>query len=847
MTSSTSNFSRQIATLLAALLPVGVFGAYLAVFGRPIPREPSAATLRFDTTMTEAARDVVLLGASKIGTDIDRVALGAGLGLSKKGVASMGWSGTTAPIWYAIAENRVFRAGHRPKLVVVYSTLGWTLNVTLGELERSYLMTQIGELEPELDVKVLHRDPSSALYERVRERRAGVRDGLTTLVRDATVGVLFRRRQTPDSADEGPLSAGLLAEGRAVAAPALEKLFGLEAGIDLSQVKRVIPVAEAARAKVEATASHVEDTLVPDFIRLATAHGARIVFVNAPVRASLVGQSAVDPALLRETVEYLNAHGAGYIDAQAFRLPDSAFGDGDHLSRVGRERLTRALVGALADVGALSDGPMRPARVPIAAPQPTITRTGSPPAFPAITPKRGKNDCDWMVDSRSLDALNDLRLSRAHLGMVSPITLLEDGRPLRSHAAPADFNAGCKGAFQHQDRVIKFSPTGPGPDAANGHTYTLGVSEAVPVIDATQHEGWWVYPGTTLTLAFAEGWPPDGPRFVVTATALALGGSGGEATMTVTGSPVTTFHGAGEQVRGVVSAPSPNAAWNIEFTSPPAGPWVLLKRVSVGDGPDARTLIGAEGGTSAALLGGSPITYATAPAVLPPLGVATPGEGELQRYDISGWGVPDTRNLFHIASVAGCSPIRVASEEPGASKRAFRVTEAQVRADGGYAHVGGTLLIAPGSAGETAPEALAATLDPTRRCRGLRWMYPGDTLTLAVKPASMLALDGDPTRLEIGGAAVVKGASDALIRVRLFVGEEVRLDETFPITELNRAPPSWSLTPPLPREHADVRLELSSSAGDPWVLLTSVTLSEDADRSTPPVLAGNPVAAEPAR
>lgn len=804
------------------VLPLVVIAVYVAVLGAPEVKTKDPTTLRFEKTLAIREPDVILLGASKLSTDIDRAALTAALDLPKDAVASLGWSGTTAPLWYAIAENRVFRAGHRPKLIIVYSTFDWTLSVTVGELQRGHLLTQLGDEEPVLDQKVLGRETSNPTLARVLERKGSVRDHLTGWLRDITVGLLFAE----------PGEEGLREAGRATATPALETLFGLEAGVDLSKVKRAIPVAEAARVNVERPVAHVEDTLIPDFIDLVQAHGSRIVFVHAPVRANVVGQYQVDPALLRETLVYLNAHGAGYLDLQALRLPDTAFGDANHLNRNGRDQLTSALAAGLKEINALGDGPIQPTKLRAAFTPPVITRDGAGPALTAGPPKRGPNTCDWTIAVPALERINDLALNRAQLGMVSPIVLLEDGQPLRPHATPPEFNDACTGAFQHQGRVVKFSPTGANAEAASTHAYTLGLSPDLPLRDATRHEAYWVYPGTTLRFSFPEGYAtaaegaaPAGPAsFGVSVTALSLGGTG--ATVRITsqegeiGAPLT---GAGEHTAAVLTPPAPTGPWTLTVTSPPDGPWVLLQRLVFGTKEDARHVIGAEGGTSLGIAASGDSTYAAPPPALGPLSApttlaaATPDAIDLQQYDIRALGLPNTRLLYRVASVAGCSPIRVTST---GQPLPFVVTAAAIEPTGGYAHVGDDLLVSPGATD------LAVSLEPTRKCRALRWLYPGDALTLTASPAVLAGLHASPTHLSIGGAAVIEGPTDAVAQVRLYTGETLRLDTTFPLATLNQAPPSWVLEPPLDIDSAPVRLEIHTPSDAPWVLLSTATLSE---------------------
>ncbi len=819
---------RATAAVLSVLLPLAVLAAPLARWMRAdAPAAKSDVAARLERAVAKDP-DVVVLGASKVGTDLDLALLARELGLPTEQVAGANLSGTTAPVWYAVLDNRVYGSGQTPKLVVVYSTFDWTLaTAPSGETERAVLAGQLDGDDPVLQAKVLGGDGGNVALERLRKHRTEDHTALMGWVRDASVGTLLA---TP-TADEAAAAAGAK-----LAAPALERLFGLGAGLEVSQVARAIPIVEAERATAAMTATRVEDTLVPDFIDLAAAHGTKIVFVSAPVRRDAEIDVDYAPGTARAVVELLNARGAGYADLRDLRLPDSAFGDATHLNKVGREALTRALVTRIKAMGAMGDGPLAAAKLPVVQAAPVATRTGTPPPLPTLTPKRGGNTCDWEAVVPGLNAISDSELDRAGLGMVSPLQVREDGKPLASNATRDDFAFRCGGASQHQGGVVKFSPTDGPAEVAASRAYALALRDDVPVHNARGHEGWWVYPGTSLTLSFADGWTSDeaDPGFGVSVEAIALAAPEGAPmpTLRVDGAgpashtPVA-LSGEGMHRAGAVRLTPPKGAWSIAVDAPADGGWILLRRVRIGNAADTRAIVGEDGPTAiAALAAGA--TYAAAPPELPAKTTFTAHEGAVAKADIATLGVPNTDALWKVGSVAGCSPIRLSEDGALMPNAVVRAQDVVAKGKGAYAQVGDTLF-AIGADGTSPAEngrAYTVALEPTRACRGLRWLYPGDTATIKLPPMLLARLLGGIDTLEIGGAAVVAEGTSPEARVVVKVGDEVRLDGTFALATLAQTPPRWSFDPPLPRGPLPITVELSLPSTAPYMLVSSVALSE---------------------
>ncbi|MFZ5481571.1 MAG: hypothetical protein ACOZNI_32715 [Myxococcota bacterium] len=794
------------AVALAVLGPVLVLGATLAWLARPDPEAAKSPLVQAQEKAVAHDPDVLLLGASKVGTDLDQDALAKALGPARDELRPLNLSGTTAPVWYAILENRVYATGKKPRLIVVYSTFDWVLATRpTGEAERAMLLAQMGADEPVLRAKSLGEGVGGATWDRVRRHRTELHTAMMGFVRDAAVGLAFA---PPDA-------QSVVDAGAKVAAPALESLFGAQAGLDLSHVPRAIPIVEQERETAKA-ATRVEDTLLPDFLALAKENGARIVFVHAPVRLAQEGAFAVDPQLLRDAVQMINEAGAGYVDLRELRLGDAAFGDATHLNRVGRDALTKALIARLQEIGATGDGPIAPAKLPVVTKPPKVARTGSPPALPEVKPTRGPRACGYEAPIPELRPINDFWLQTAGFGMVSPLVMLEDGAPMKAHAGREEFDEACKGAFLHQERAVKFSPTGATPDDLAKHTYAFALADEAPLRTAAGGEAWWVYPGTTLALEFEE---PFAGAFGVAIDAVVYGEPKADPVVRL-GDVEAPMRGVGLHRSASLTAPAPGGPWSLTVSSPADGGWVLIRRLVYGNAADARFVVGSPGGTSVNVIATDGV-YAAPPAPLAPLGPAV-DEAGIARWEIAG--VPDTKELWSVASVAGCSPVRVLEDGKPLATPVVRVED--VKDAGKYTQVGTSLFARASDGGSPASNgrAYGAVLDETRRCRGLRWLYPGDALTLTVKPTFIASLLADPTEVEVGGAAVGAGEAEATLRVR--VGDELFLEATFPVTALNSSPPRLPLARPLPRGPEPVTIELSTPPESPWVLVGSLALTE---------------------
>ncbi len=809
------------------LAPAAIVGAALGLLGRPdedAAEAPIPAELAVCLQAAERADDgVIVVGNSKSGTDIDRPTLAKAIGVAT--VEKIGGPGSAAPLWYAALERCVFEEGHRPKLVIVYGTAGAMLRATLdSEFERLLVAPYLGESEPVLEAKVFGGEASSPFWSRVRTRKTTLVLALQHGVRDLVSGLFFA----------APKGGGLLADGRAYAEPALEKVLGADATADAVARHRAIPVAEAGADAIAARDTTVAATLVPDLVALARAAGTRIVFVQAPVSpAKAETYDKADPALVRELVATFNAEGAGFVDLTTLDLPASAYGDGIHMNSAGRARVTAALGERLRALDALAADAFPAAPLPRVPAE--VRRDGTPPALPTPgEPKRGPWTCGWQIGLPGLAGISDSVLARLGVGQVSPLRLLEDGAPLAPHGTRDEFDLACAGAFNHQNGAIKFSPRGGPADVVPSRTYTVGLSDELPLRDPFGREAWWVYPGTTLRADAAEGWADPVDGFAVRVEAVVAIPGASPATLSWEGgsAPVVAEGIDGE---ATVAGPAPEGPWSVEVRSPPDGPWLLVRRVVAGTSAAPWYLVGAaDAGRTVDLLKGD-VAYAGAPPAIGSLGRIFPAKDGGWRIEADALGVPNGEEVARMSGISACSPLTIAEDgvplpAPNTAPRLVLETP------GAWQHTafGVRFVTVDGSSPLENGRAYTAHLDPARKCRSAWWLYPGDVARFTLPARRLGTFSRGATRLELTAAALGDAGTSALT-ARVLVGDEEHFAGTAPLAGIDRAPPSWTLARAVLPTSPDLTVELSVPADGPFTLITALALFEPGRPAFPAV------------
>ncbi|GDX79541.1 hypothetical protein LBMAG42_13520 [Deltaproteobacteria bacterium] len=803
----------RLLALIAPLLVLLAVGALLREAPpADAPIEISTAAHQLDLRLTRAGgADVVLLGNSKVGTDLDPEAIASLFGTPTT-VVPLGVKGTGMPVWYTVLQDRVYAAGYAPKLIIVYGPLAMMSQSALPTAtQRAQLASQLTLPDPVINQKVFGEAFADPRLQAALDRRTTWHTSLMEGIRGLAVGALLAQ----------PGAEPLAVRGNAHAAPALATLF--EEENQKAGVRHVGPVVEAEIGE-GASDGNVATTLIPDVVRLAHSHGAQVLFVRSPLGEAKRSIDAVPAELEPQVVALLGRVGAGYLDLRDADLSASAYGDGVHLSKAGRSRFTPELVEALRAVGV--GGP----RLAPAAPRPprlhvTGARTGTPPTLPAIEPHRGTQPCNYTAKLVNWEGLGESALIGAGHGLVSPVVVFEDDKPLQMHALPELTAKTCGGAGYFVDDHVKFSPSGPGPESAEQHTYRLGLSADAPMIGGGWEEAWWVYPGTTVRLDVAG--PPNGGVPTVRVKAAVTLEGAGIPTLSVAGSGGASFGRRGHALEAVATAPSAaSGPWSIEVTSPADGPWLLLERVVTGTPEAPQYLVGkADPPTTVPLAQAEP-AYSAAPPWLPLLTdpPAAAKEPNLWIYDVSSFGVPSHGEVFDAAGT-GCSPLDLL--EDGKPIKEILGADGKPIMKLTHTGAGAKVSFSDGRDPNAGDHVYTFRLDPSRVCgkhKGL-WLYPGDELTLRVGPDALSALISGATQLDLGGAVAPAGVFGTL-HVSLVVDDVETLSQTIPTSAFPVPPLDLRGTVSPEAQSAVLRLQLESPRA--YLLITTADLVEAA-------------------
>ena len=300
--------------------------SYLPAIQGPRERHP------FDATPVEDLRrmqfDYVIIGDSMGG----RVDPAYFTQISDRGVAPLLQNATGSAHWFLVFKNWVVASGTRPRYVTIFFRDA-NLTDPMWRLSMSGLDQVATDREDELNRVVGLRTQGAwfqvhAAAEKayaVDRTRGWVEPALTEWVA-RTVAGRQHRQQFVDQMNEA---------------------FGLDhlrpmAAADLA-------AAEDRDLDFQAT---VGTSLIPEFLRLADAHGLRLCFVRV-LRRPHDGQPPDEsPRLTRYVADlrqYLRSHGAVLFDDRDIpELARLAYNDGDHIAREARKRYTELFWSRLA-------------------------------------------------------------------------------------------------------------------------------------------------------------------------------------------------------------------------------------------------------------------------------------------------------------------------------------------------------------------------------------------------------------------------------------------------------------------------------------------------------------------
>ena len=797
--------------LAAVLLPAAIITSAVAWLARDTGYALSPEAAAIEAELAEREPELLLVGNSLVGHGVDEEALGEALGVSTASI----WEAATRPAnWYAVLENRVFGGGHHPEVVVIVNTPQMLLQTRVtSDKARRALIAQVSDYEPVINAKVYGRESAdSLLWHRLESGRADFQEAARAAVRDLSAGLFF--------GGEGDL----LQRGRAVAEPAMQAVFGGDDAVDMSLHHRVIPVLQDEEERVaerEARTVSVGESFVPDLIDLAEENGTRLVFVWIPVSPKATAAAALEPAVIAELLGLLNERGAGWIDLHELPIERSMFKDSVHLNSAGREVFTEALGEALEALGALSERPMPPARLPLVL-RPEVSRQGTPPAPIALAPAPSRAErCGLRAALPELEPISVAALRAARLGPVSPVRIRRDGRELSRGVGWLSVERGCgSGQYIHQAGFVSISADPDHPEAR----YTLDFSDELP-LRVGRYEGWWIYPEGGLRFDFDQA--PERGRVRVWVQPF------GEARVTASldGQPLALRREA-QWLTGEVPL-SGRERWSLSLSA--AGGFAALRRLAVREGgdPEADPWIDIVG--EAALV--EPARASFAPKRWSPELLAASGPLELLELEaiesrrgvgeaaIGPWSalgeVPVSRGVL----CRYCSPLQVLEDgEPLPSSR-LACKEVRAGLGGRYCTREGQVRFTALDGGDPSggDRRYTLALDPDRGSSAGWWLYPGDVQVLPLSGRALRTLVSGGRVLRIEGAAYGESAP---LHIVLRAGDQVLLDREIDAGGLwGDAPLSLPLAAPLDPGAGAVSLRLEAGEGSP-LLLSDVAVSE---------------------
>lgn len=807
---------------IAVTSPLLLSAAWALWLVRPEGSGRSPRARQIDRRIAAAAPELLLLGNSTAKRNLDAAALGEALSLSALDAAE---PSTMAPTWYLMLKHRVLGRGHRPELVVIAGLPGNMLTIRPSS-DRLYgrAMALSEGPDPVAEARMAG-GAAAAAWARARARSGAIREAALDGLRDRVVGLVF-----------APWGPGRLAErGRAVADAASAAVLG-EGG----QAAEGLAGWGAPSGEAVELLGPPQDSFVADTIDLIEAHGGALVYVQLPIREDSQRQI---PAVLERTrslVAYLNARQVPFVDLSELSVGPEDFVDPVHMTAAGRRRVTQALAEALQQRGILTGAGFEPSPLPV--PPVRIVGQGRPAELAGSVVGQG---CTWTLRDQALEAVASPILERLAVP-GSPVSVLADSIAL----APGPVGEACSGTFWVSGDRIEIATPQPLVDPG---ALAISLSDAVPIEVAVDPEGphgavtprhrgvlaYWVQPGTAIELEIPEGW---GPIPHLETSALSLGP--GTPELTVAGQVVPLSTDA-HVIRGALSPGDVDGALSVRWSSPPGGPWLLVRDLIVGHGDQMRWVIGSArtSAVPADLLdeAHTGVRYAAAPPPIQqgPLTIGPDGTGWIEVSD-PGW--LSLSELQQRVGQRGCLPVQI--EAPGGT------IEARPRPGAA------TFWTPPRWRRQGSPEGVVLAWHPQRRCTwwpaqvedsavglttaerkqrprrrkgppesffaeqaAVRWLLPGDVATFARD--SLVPMHGSAQRLALEGIAPggavelqieLRSGAQVLLRQRLSAQPGAWLDE------------GWPLSEPLPPD-APVEVSVGSSG---LVMITGLRLSEDA-------------------
>jgi hypothetical protein len=797
------------------LLPVLVIGAALPSFLHKETWSASAAAALMDQRLSKVPPEVVVIGTSLAGRSTDPGLLAKGLGLPEGSGYNLYVAGSSPPIWYAVLENRVFEKGLHPRLVLVVGLLDSMLSIETTSAVGDYMDPDDAVIQQ----KTLRKNVGSPALFQLRVRRDQLKAALLSGIRNTATGLIF---------GEGPEAAAI--RGEKIAEPALGRVFGADGAVDMKLYERAIPIVEEEHARSGGSRASVQESYIPDLVHLVNAYHSQIVFVRVPTATTPPEQPGTQ-SLVHDLVGYLNTQNAGWLDLSNLPLSQSDFADWTHLNAAGSKTFTNALVAHLRDMKVMDGGPLRKSSVPL---QPSrMERLGKapslpPPSHPTALPGL---PCSWRTTLPFLSELpiDDGSLRLAGLGLVSPIELRIDGQALSPHATYAEVTGECRGGFQVNKTVVRFTPPAKEPDPAS-RSYQAAFSDLFPIELAKGEPAFWVYPGTTGRFVFSEPWTSDRGPFGVDATAVSFGSWSQRATLGVGTGPPVEFTGAATLVRAVVEGEVPNGnEWAIDVTSPADGPYLLLTALSAGQDAQVSRIVGRSSGPegqSLLLVGVARSAFDfDADGKLPvPISGPVKSDGSVWAIDVPGFDFLVNANIRKATDAQGCDPMQLLVDGEPATFAAASCLRVKANETQGWCHEPGRIRFSmPGKPDpRTDGHTYRAGLEPAGKCYNYRVIYPGETFRATQTRREFLT---GADRLELRGYRLEASGPDGPLHVKVTASGQTLLDESVAMSA-STAGVTFDLPGRVAPDDTSLSIELSTLPEEAYYLLVSLKLSE---------------------
>ncbi len=767
---------RAIPLVVAALAPGLIIGFALYILGRSPPRVAPAEVAAIDAYLAAAPPDIVAVGNSKTTTDIDPEMLST-LEEPRLSVRIVQAYGSVAPTWYAMLRYRVFEGEHHPRLILVTADVPSMLEtlptgrglVTLGQ--------QTDAPDDVLARKALGGSPTWA---RMKEKRGKWRAGVQDAIRDTVVQAAFPSLYANAGGTDDALGR-VFAQG------------SMRSGRD----HRAIPVVETHVSSP--VSKDVNDSFLPDFVAMAKAHGAHVVFVALPFAPSAARQDRSDPELEQAAIKLLNETGGGWVDLRSLPLSDAHFVDDLHMNAAGRKIASIALEKALVAMGALNAADMADAVLPV---RPTrVERIGVATPLPPVERRLKLAPCGWEARTPSLAALSEPAIVEAGWPKeAAPIVVSAGGVALRRRQTREDLGPDCHLAFAHFRAGVRWSA-----DTSGKEPIALGYAPDLPLTLNAHGPAYWVYPGTTLRMTMAEPW--KGAEIIVNARVRVFGEGAGTLVVEGVSAPLT-----GDAATRSVAAP--DGAWTLELRSAADGPALLIEHLGFGEADSRGTFIGEDAATTVRLFD-LPPRYHTPPPILAS-STATLSRGrDLLPID-PALGVLGVDALTQ-AQLPPCSPLRAV--DPTGVLPAVKNAELRGGMVGSVSTRVGVLFNAP--PGRAAAD-FHVGLDVERRCRGARWwLYPGDTVTVDAREARIRGLHRRLTGLVLKLTSVGHGAGT--VTIGLTADDREPFITTVPVADFAGGPVTVALPPSFSAKQS-LSLSLQIPKEAPYMLIETAVL-----------------------